>query len=588
MTPPLPIDALRMRSARQDLKDAFDIDTPSGRERLFWWYFCHGHGEMPIRSTGDCDASEYINQPEDRVRQASFLPITRLMWQLWIGSAPGKRGVRPRKRSGVFGILKLFSASRRDREAQHAVLNWYFTEGLVGANLESMLTQVQADALLETDASGTTRIEKLIWQHDIAIRSLFEGPDDPEYREWVRSGGAKRYRLLSHPMIGLAKVPRAPSRPLSEGSLPFGVNLYGHAGARLGVGEDARMAALSLQTAGVPFKLHSIQATGLPDDEPVPSSSAQDVDYAINLFCMAGLETFQLARRRGRVVFDGHFNIGFWPWELSEWPVLLQGCFDLVDEIWASSHFTAEAFRKSTSKPVSHLPMAVTVDAAEGLGRRDFDLRPDCFLFGSALDGNSSIARKNPLAVIRAFQLAFPNDPSAGLIIKGQRVEGLAEWCDVKRAAGPDPRIHLLTDSYSRGRLLDLYRNIDTFVSLHRSEGFGRNIAEAMLLGKPTIVTDYSGNVDFTTRETALMVETKLAPVRDGEYPFAEGLEWGEPNVHDAANAMVLIKQDQKLRTRLATAGQRAVAERFNPEEVGRRYRLVLERIFAQGGRGGD
>jgi glycosyltransferase involved in cell wall biosynthesis len=503
------------------------------------------------------------------------------MKELWLRSESPTCGSGSPERTGLCGLWDRAFRARRDRRAQDAILSWYFLEGLVDANLEFLLTQDQADALLAMDSRGTTRLERLIWAHDATARSRFTKPHDPKYRAWVRSTGAETYRLLSHPKISLAK-PRVPAKPLAQGSLAFGVNLYGHAGARLGIGEDVRMALMSLQSAGVPLTLHSVPATGLPDVERIASANTQGVDYAINLFCLAGLETFQLARHRGHRLFDGHYNIGFWPWELPEWPNILHGCFDLVDEIWSSSIFTAEAFRKSSRKPVRHLPMAVTVDDTKGYGRRGLDLPTDRFLFGTALDGNSRFARKNPFAVIRAFQLAFPEDSSVGLVIKGQRVEGSAEWRRMEVEASNDPRILLLTGSFPRGKLLDLYRNLDVFISLHRSEGFGRNIAEAMLLAKPVIVTNYSGNLDFTTKDNALLVNAKLTAVKEGEYHFADGLEWAEPAVPEAAEAMKAIREDHMLRAKLSAAGRRTVAQMFNPEEVGARYRLELERIFAE------
>jgi glycosyltransferase involved in cell wall biosynthesis len=132
----------------------------------------------------------------------------------------------------------------------------------------------------------------------------------------------------------------------------------------------------------------------------------------------------------------------------------------------------------------------------------------------------------------------------------------------------------LIEDTLPREVLLDLYRACDAYVSLHRCEGFGRGIAEAMLLGKPVIATAYSGNLDFCTPDTALLVPATTRKVRPGDYPEAQGMDWAEPDVEAAAEAM--------RRCALAgwqpegTAVQR-VADTYSAQQVGHNYRQRLE-----------
>lgn len=584
MIPQLPPDAMAVRDLRPDLQTAFDITTDRGRTGLFWWYFCRGRRELPVALEPGWASSQFVNEPQAHVEQLSFLPITRLMWQLCCSASPDPGIIRNGKTvwGRIARLLRLSFVDRLDRRDQEAILAWYFMNEIVEANLEPLLTSDQANGLLAPDPSGTTCFERLIWQHDAEPRERFAGVDDAEYRKWIRREAPRKYRLLSHPKIGLADEMRHPLRPLSSGRRPFGVNLYGHPGARLGVGEDVRMAATALSFVGIPFTLQSVKLNELPDEEIVQSIT-NPVDYAFNLFCMTGLETFTFSQQRGRTILDGHYNIGFWPWELPKWPALFQGCFELADEVWASSRFTAKSLEAAAPLPVRHLPMAVTAEATEGLSRNDFGLPQESFLFGFMLDGNSGFERKNPLACIRAFQMAFPSDRGVGLVIKAQRVNGLPAWSEVERAADGDSRIQLLTGSYSRGRLLDLHRAMDAFVSLHRSEGFGRNLAEAMLLGKPVIATNYSGNCDFTTDSTAMLIKASEVAVGNGDYRFGSGMTWGEPDVECAAQAMIKLRNEEAVRTHLSEAGQRAVSEMFDPIAVGRKYRLVLEQIFAEG-----
>jgi len=251
-----------------------------------------------------------------------------------------------------------------------------------------------------------------------------------------------------------------------------------------------------------------------------------------------------------------------------------------MDELWASSSFTAAAYRRSTQVPVQQVPMAVDVDSTERLGRPAFGLPQDRFLFGFSFDGHSSFSRKNPEATVKAFRLAFPegNEP-VSLVLKGLRVIDHQAWRRLESIAAQDPRIVLLSRSMPRGVLLDLYRAIDCFVSLHRSEGFGRNIAECMLLGKPVIVTNYSGNVDFTHGATAALVNTNLQRIGDGEYPFGAGQSWADPNIAQAAQHGRQMFLHKEWRDRIARAGQQFIRTHYSPVAVGEKFCLELRRI---------
>jgi glycosyltransferase involved in cell wall biosynthesis len=134
----------------------------------------------------------------------------------------------------------------------------------------------------------------------------------------------------------------------------------------------------------------------------------------------------------------------------------------------------------------------------------------------------------------------------------------------------------------ARPRAIALLALSDCFLSLHRSEGFGRGPAEAMLLGKPVIATDYSGTRDFATPETALLVDYRLVPVGAEEYPGAEGQVWAEVDLDHAASAMRRLVADPSLARRLGQAGRERIGRSYDPPAVGARYVERL-RAVAQG-----
>lgn len=284
----------------------------------------------------------------------------------------------------------------------------------------------------------------------------------------------------------------------------------------------------------------------------------------------------------GSGIIDRRRTIGFWPWELPEWPDFLRHAYNGMDEIWASSRYTWNAFARSSPVPVQHMPMVVTFDETDGLTRAGFGLPDDRFLFAFAYDGLSHSARKNPEACLVAFDRAFPlGSEPVGLVIKGLRTKGSVAWDRLEARAQTDDRIFLVTDSLPRAQLLDLYRAIDCFVSLHRAEGFGRNIAECMGLGKPVIVTAHSGNMDFTVHDTAALVPVKLRPLASGDYPYGDGQFWAEPDVDAAAAYLRRMATDAVWRNDLAKCGADKIRRDYCAEAVGRVWAKALTNLAA-------
>jgi glycosyltransferase involved in cell wall biosynthesis len=521
----------------------------------------HGFPELGLKfESGDETCALTLNQAVPRIRQLSFLPVTWLM-RGWADRADVAR------------------SALRQRPGQEKLLNWFFAKGLMQANLSAFLTQHQARSLLadSTDFPGTPRLLTCIWSTCPQLHDSFSGPQDPAFREWCATLGARDFPILAHPLIALAR----PAARRSHRLKPFGVNLFGHAHGRSGISEDVRMAAKALAEAGIPFAIHNVSpGAGMPDEEQATSSDER-LPYAINLFAMTAAATVPAILEAGPADIRDCYNIGFWPWEMPEVPEFWQHAYDWVDEIWASSRFTYDAFCRSSPRPVRHMPFAVSADESDGLDRTHFDLPAETFLFGFAFDGLSSFARKAPLSTLRAFQEAFPlGNSSVGLVLKGLRVSEDAQWKQILDAVAGDDRIHLITSSLPRGSLLDLWRALDCFVSLHRSEGFGRNIAETMLLGKPAIATAHSGNMDFTRSDTAALVACKLRPAEPGEYPYCTGQIWAEPDIKAAAAQMRRVAADATWRENLSTAGRQEIAERYSFKAVGTAWSRAMQAIY--------
>jgi glycosyltransferase involved in cell wall biosynthesis len=475
------------------------------------------------------------------------------------------------------------------REGQQGFLWWYIFHGIAEYGIGHLVTQEQRDFLSRPDPAVAqeanapiTHLMMALWRRHPDLQKAFP-LDSPD----ARAAFPRWYALHGREVSGLGALfddlqGRQSEAPVSLAAppLPFGVNLIGFARGEFGLGEEVRMAAQSLQAVGIPCGIYNVEPgpNVTQNDHSADALISDTLPYSVNLFCMTGIDMATLVARTGSALLDGHYNIGLWPWELPEWPAEWRHAYDLVDEVWAASRYTYEAFVKSCPKPVRHVPSAVTVDATEGAIRSSFGLPEGRFLFVFSFDGLSSIARKNPIACIEAFCKAFPQgDEPVGLVVKAMRpFPTHPAWQALLTRAERDRRIIVISETFSRGRLLDLYRVCDCFVSLHRSEGFGRCIAEAMMLAKPVIVTGYSGNLDYTTRGGAGLVDYRLQILSPGDYPFSEGQHWASPDLEHCAWWMRRMIESLDLRERLAERGKEIVTAACGVLTTGLEYAATI------------
>lgn len=231
-------------------------------------------------------------------------------------------------------------------------------------------------------------------------------------------------------------------------------------------------------------------------------------------------------------------TIGVWFWELEKIPRDWAVAGRLVDEVWAQSAFVARAFEGSSAR-VLVMPFVVEACPATDYGRDHFGISDQPFVFLMTFDYLSHVARKNPLAVLRAFKAEFGDDPDVLLVIKSVNKNRCGDAAaEVASIIGGSRNIVTMDDYLNRDELLSLMRVADCYVSLHRSEGLGLGMAEAMALGTLVVATGYSGNMDFMNAACALLVDYTLKPVDAEEYPYARNNVWAEPTLASARMQM--------------------------------------------------
>jgi GT2 family glycosyltransferase len=395
-------------------------------------------------------------------------------------------------------------------------------------------------------------------------------------RQLSRLGAERSRQTLVEPGTEVA----AQTAPAPRSAL-----LIGYIDAELGLGQSLRGLALAMSTSNVSFAVYPFgvgverRRSGAYMRERYDTNNP----HAVNIIEVAPDELPTVFRHVSPQHLDRSYNILRTYWELGKAPEAWRPHLALVDEIWAPTKFVAASLRTVSDRPITIVPPCVQVAPPAGGGHRHFGLEEGCFYFLFSFDYYSFPQRKNPLGVLRAFRAAFP-DPSmrVGLIIKSS---GLINHFprlkqQLRSAANQDARIEIIDESLSRQDMLQLMATADCYVSLHRSEGFGLGMAEAMTLGKPVIATDYSGNTDFLMEATGYPVPYVLRPVQRDEYIHVDDQVWAEPDEAACAEAMRRVFTNRAEAAAKAEAGRRFVAEHHGAVAIGRIVERRLNEIF--------
>lgn len=362
----------------------------------------------------------------------------------------------------------------------------------------------------------------------------------------------------------------------------LGLNIVGFLTADLGVGESARCMVRSADAAGLPTALIDLKLNvkNRRGDPAYAERLQEDAPHPVSVFHLDPPASRDIDHHHGRGLRRGRYNIGYWAWELPEFPESWAPYCEYFDEIWCPSEFVRNAVSMQAPVPVLTMPHAIAFprppETADELRTR-FGLPAGRLLFLFLYDLNSYSARKNPEAVVAAFRASGLAGRGAALVIKTHSTTGNETDVAALRAAVADlPNTIIITETLSRADLYRLEAACDVFVSLHRSEGFGLAIAECMYLGKPVIATDWSGNAEFVNDTNGCPVRARLVTLDQNIGPYARGQTWADPDLDQAAEAMRRLCSDPALRERLGAAARATIETRFAPDVVGERYRKRL------------
>lgn len=338
----------------------------------------------------------------------------------------------------------------------------------------------------------------------------------------------------------------------------YGVNLIGYAHAEMGLGEALRNTALALQCAQIPFLVRNLQVPLLnrQGNQSMQPFVADYCRYGINCIGINPDLLYHLPRWISSEEWRRRYNVGYWFWELENFPKEWRYAKYLVDEVWVNTEFVANSVRQ-VHRHVFKIPFAVAFDMpSASLNRAHFGFPESSFVFLLSYDFNSSAVRKNPNAVIEAFRVAFSDrSTDVRLVVKSINGDANPQALNrVKASLCDDPRIVWVDAYLSTEEMRGLLNTADAYVSLHRAEGLGLGMAESMYLGKPVIATAYSGNMEFMNPDNACMVPYALVPVNPGEYPYHSGQVWADPDIEVAAEWMQSLSSNPELCARIGNS----------------------------------
>lgn len=357
-----------------------------------------------------------------------------------------------------------------------------------------------------------------------------------------------------------------------------GVNAAGFFKGEYGIGTASRVFYRLLKQSTIPSVFINIHSRDHRNLDASADNFSETNPHSINLMTFS----FDYARRyyrdQGAAFFKHHYNIAIWYWELEKFPKRWHPAFDYYDEIWATTTFCHDSIADVSPIPVKKIdyPFFESRETPEP-DRASFGFKDDTYYFLFNFDFHSVLKRKNPDGLIKAFKKAFdPQKDNAVLVLKSINAHRYPKLlAGLKELAG-NSRVQWIDEHLDGPRMKKLFASADCFVSLHRSEGLGQGMMQAMGYGKPVIATAYSGNMDFTTPDTSYLVKYTLTELDQDYGVYEKGNFWAEPDLDSAAEQMRRVYGNREEALKTGERGKLYIREVMNPE---RSLQQTLKRL---------
>ncbi|MDP9994301.1 glycosyltransferase involved in cell wall biosynthesis [Variovorax boronicumulans] len=358
------------------------------------------------------------------------------------------------------------------------------------------------------------------------------------------------------------------------------VNVIGHFCYPSGLRVSVEAMTEAMASAGVRTCLRDIRTDARDDPQHVRFDGLEAGDITIihaqpEPFFSEAYARADLVERMPRT-----YRIAYWYWEFDSIPDAWTAHAAQADEVWTATEFIARGLRERLSVPVKTLFPGVTLAPFQIRDRAYFNLDADRFTFLFTFHMMSVMERKNPLGLVRAFKMAFRADEPVALVLKTSFGDRHPEqFRALSEAVAGFPSITIIDQVLSSDEVLSLMHTCDAYVSLHRSEGLGLTMAEAMLMGKPVIATGFSGNMDFMDEENSLLVSYERVKVGRPIPPYDAELEWAEPSVEHAAQLLRQLYAEPEWAREVGARGKLSAQKKLSLESAGQRIAARLNEI---------
>lgn len=438
---------------------------------------------------------------------------------------------------------------------------------------------VEALTQSEKGRNGLSLIEQAIWLQREDLQRAFPDPectkeDRLAFKAWYASAAQREYGVSE--VLRMGKTERESLQSLKRPQA-VGLNLIGYFGNLIGTAEFSRLFVKQTYGSGVPFALFPLVSEAHEKISPVECDEfcqyyTEQSAFDTNIFFINAGEIASVHHHYPDL-FNNKRNLAVWWWEFDDY-FYFNDAFQYVDKVLVLTDFVKKGIAKAAppGKEVVKITYPFVKNwvilQSPSAVKQKYGIAEDDFLFFFNFDFLSGYDRKNPEALVRAFAMAFGKRKGVKLLLKtvhyhgfGAKVKALENLLD---ELGIRENICFVHDALSRDEFMTLMNACDCYISLHRSEGLGMGLLEAMYLGKPAIGTAFGGNMDFMTEENSFLVNYEMVPLQEDFGPYRKGWLWAEADIEQAALWMKDVYENPEKAQHKAKQAQKDVREKYS------------------------